>query len=216
MASPLPSLIFVTVFLTETSFTILFFHSKYFRFTKLSIHALNRYPRWGDAGDGTTSASANSKSPPPSVPTVTAAAESLADESHGFERTASSSSSSSSSSRSVGHLENVSNLSPSVQKLLREFATDSDDLTGSDSASMLRSSSLPSPSKDQELGHHVDDQIRVATEENVLVSPPDANQPADTDTAVTSQLAAITTSTADTLADVTQVLGCCLLTKHYP
>ena len=141
---------------------------------------MNRYPRWGDAGDGTTSASANSKSPPPSVPTVTAAAKSLADESHGFERTASSSSSS--SSRSVGHLENVSNLSPSVQKLLREFATDSDDVT----------------------------------EENVLVSPDDVDRPADTDTAVTSQLAAITTSTADTLADVTQVLGCRLFINHYP
>ena len=181
MALPLPSLIFATVFLTETSFTILFFYSKYFRFTKLSIHALNRYPRWGDAGDGTTSASANSKSPPPSVPAVTASA----------------------------------NLSPSVQKLLREFATDSDDLTGSDSASMLQSSSLPSPSKDQDLGHHVDDQIRVATEENVLVSPPNGNQPADTDTA----LPTTTMSTANTLApkaDITQVPGCRLFTKHYP
>ena len=178
----------------------------------MSIYALNRYPRWGDAGDDTTSASANSKSPPPSVPTVTAAAKTLADESHGFERTASSCSS---SSGSVGYLENVSNLSPSVQKLLREFATDSDDLTGSDSASMLQSSSLPKPSKDQDLGHHVDDQIRVATEENVLVSPPNVNQPADTDTA----LPTTTMSTANTLApkaDITQVLGSRFFTKHYP
>ena len=150
------------------------------------------------------------------MPTVTPAAKTLADESHGFERTASSSSSSSSSGGgSVGHLENVSNLSPSVQKLLREFATDSDDLTGSDSASKLQSSPLPSPSTDQDLGHHVDEQIRVATEEKVLVSPPNGNQPADTNSA----LPTITTFTADTLAlkaDITQVLGCRFFTKHYP
>ena len=177
-----------------------------------SLLALNRYPRWQNAEDGTASAPSNSKGTPLGVPGVTAAAESLTDESHEFERTAS----------SVGHLENVSNLSPSVQKLLRDFATDTDELTGSESASALRSSSLASPSEDQALGNSVDDQIRAAAEESVLVRP-DVSQPVDADTAVTSQLAAITTSTADALslnADVTQVLefglcSVCVFVTHF-
>ena len=48
------------------------------------------------------------------------------EEEHGFERAVASSS-------TFDHLGNISNLSASVQKLLRDFATDSDELTKFDS-----------------------------------------------------------------------------------
>ena len=86
------------------------------------LRPLNRYPRWGDAEDDTTSALANSKSPP-SVDSMTAKSH---EEERGFERAVASSS-------RFDHLGNISNLSASVQKLLRDFATDSDELTKFDS-----------------------------------------------------------------------------------
>ena len=109
---------------------------------------------------------------------------------------------------------NVSNLSPSVQKLLRDFASDSDELAKPDPASAFRSPPHASPSEKhasaaEGLGDGVDDWT-TATED-----APSANESqtghAPAVAAAHSQFETVSKSITDTLPlrpDITQVLLC--------
>ena len=120
-------------------------------------------------------------------------------------------------STKLDHLRNISNLSPSVQKLLQDFAADSDELTKSNSASMLQS--LPLLSRDHGVAaSDLNNRTRVSTGKKVI-SPMHAtlankNQTADADGGdnATPRLATVSAFIVDTLpvkANVTQVFDFC-------
>lgn len=173
----------------------------------------DRYSRWGDTiepGNDTGSATPDGQTSLLRAPADATATKSLDTEDRGLEHTIVS------SSTSFDHAGNISHLSPSVQKLLHNFATDSDEFTKSDSSAIPRTSSCPKGhgSVAEGLDEQADDYSKPAlTEEHALsfetVPPANENQSNNADPAGTSQLLTVSTSTAGTLlpkADITQVL----------
>ena len=140
------------------------------------------------------------------------------EEDHAFERTLT-------ASRNFDHLGNISNLSPSVQKLLRDFATDSEELTDFGSAPVLQSPTSLSNDHGrvaEGLDEHVNNQTMATTKNKVLSSMQtghtNENRPEDSDAVEALELVAGPVSTDDTLAietDFTQVLFGCFYHMFY-
>ena len=169
-------------------------------------HILHRYPRWGDeiaAGVPTEDHKSF-----PSVSADTTLTKSHDDESREFERTLA-------ASRRFDHLGDISNLSASVQKLLRDFASDSDELTKTDSSSMLQSLSVPfrgtTGSDEQVDGHPRQTRYDAVPLTNIPLGNEHESASVNADTGVSSQLNTTAVSIADSLplkADVVQVCVC--------
>ena len=150
----------------------------------IRAHA-DRYPRWGDeieAGDKTNTAPTDDDTSPPSVPADTKRIKSQDDEKGRQMK------------RKLASTDfDASNLSESVQKLLQDFATDSDELAKSDSSLPLAKENAPSLP-------------------NVSLTYEDESGDADSGTGVSSQLATMPVSIINTLplkADVAQVIIDC-------
>ena len=173
----------------------------------MQAHVLHRYPRWGD--ELTADAPTEDHKFPVSVPADTTPTKSHDEGDRDFERTLA-------ASKSFDHLGDISNLSASVQKLLRDFATDSDELTKCDSSSMLQPLSLPvrgAESSDEQVDHRPRPaEYDAVSLSNIAMAYEDESPDVDAGTATSSQLATMPVSIVNTLplkADVAQVIIDC-------